>query len=128
MDNPSTKGTIAAAGTAAGISGAGSGTLLIALVRNLSDSSAYKSWMTIIAPTVSVIVTAIVAWTGYQANEYFKRKRIRDAFEEAMKAAQDIIDSDTATKRAKDQARANQSRLRQLMLDHAERRFQTELQ
>ncbi len=45
----------------AGAAGAGGGTLLVLLANNLPPTNPWKSWLALIAPSVSVAVTALAA-------------------------------------------------------------------
>lgn len=108
MSDASRKGLNATAG----LSGAGSGTLLLALARNLSDQHWYKSWAVLIAPSVSVTITAGLTWCNHRREERLKREEIRARLDEAMQAAQDVIDDPHASEQEKQRARENQTAIR----------------
>lgn len=46
----------------AGAAGAGGGTLLVLLARNLPDSHPWKSWLIIIAPSTTVFLSGVWLW------------------------------------------------------------------
>jgi hypothetical protein len=78
--------------TGAGATGVGAGTLLVLLARNLPDTSPWKSWALILAPSVSVALSWLVIWLRTEI-EYIlntrNQRRIFDAItvriEEALK-------------------------------------------
>jgi len=62
--------------TSASIAGASSGTLLVLLASNLPDNYPLKSWLVIIAPTVSIAFSLIWKFLIREKNAYYKRKRV----------------------------------------------------
>ncbi|WP_343668373.1 hypothetical protein [Chitinophaga sp.] len=62
--------------TSASIAGASSGTLLVLLANNLPDNYPLKSWLVIIAPTVSIAFSLIWKFLIREKNAYYKRKRV----------------------------------------------------
>lgn len=61
-----------------GVAGAGSGTLLLLLAKNIPDNYPIKSWLILIAPTVSIIL----AWFAKKVDVYFKEKKVEGLKEE----------------------------------------------
>ena len=57
----------------AGVAGAGTGTLLVSLAKNLPDANPYKSWLIIIAPTVTILIT----WIAKSIERYLKKRNVR---------------------------------------------------
>ena len=47
----------------AAVGGAGTGTLLVVLAQNLPPENAWKSWLVIIAPAVSALMTSFWVFT-----------------------------------------------------------------
>lgn len=87
--------------TSASIAGASSGTLLVLLASNLPDNYPLKSWLVIIAPSVSIAFSLIWKFLIREKNAYFKRKRVvkfkkllRKKIEEAL--SDGLISSDEA--------------------------------
>ncbi|RFM36070.1 hypothetical protein [Chitinophaga silvisoli] len=62
--------------TSASIAGASSGTLLVLLASNLPDNYPLKSWLVIIAPSVSIAFSLIWKFLIREKNAYYKRKRV----------------------------------------------------
>jgi hypothetical protein len=62
--------------TSASIAGAGGGTLLVLLANNLPDSYPLKSWLVIIAPSVSIILSLFWKYLSKKTNAYFKVKKV----------------------------------------------------
>ena len=62
--------------TSASIAGASSGTLLVLLANNLPDSYPLKSWLVIIAPSVSIAFSLLWKILIREKNAYYKRKRV----------------------------------------------------
>ncbi|SFW56294.1 hypothetical protein [Chitinophaga sancti] len=62
--------------TSASIAGASSGTLLVLLASNLPDTYPLKSWLVIIAPSVSIAFSLIWKFLIREKNAYYKRKRV----------------------------------------------------
>jgi len=76
MDEPSIepKHSIATKNTVtSNIAEASSGTLLVLLAENLPESNVYRSWLIIVAPTLSVFIT----WVLKKIDNYFKNKKIK---------------------------------------------------
>jgi hypothetical protein len=59
----------------ASLAGAGGGTLLVLLARALPDGSPWKPWATLLAPTLSVTMSAALLWLTATVNTYFRIKR-----------------------------------------------------
>ena len=76
--NPSTQSsnTQQPTSTSASIAGAGGGTLLVLLANNLPDTYALKSWLVIIAPSVSIVLSLFWKYISRKSNAYFKVKKV----------------------------------------------------
>jgi hypothetical protein len=46
----------------AGAAGAGSGTLLVLLANNMPTGNPWKSWLVIVAPSVSIAISVLYGW------------------------------------------------------------------
>lgn len=75
--------------TSAGIAGAGGGTLLVLLANNLPESYTFKSWLVIIAPSVSIVLSFFWKFISKKTNAYFKVKKV----EKSKKLLQKKIDT-----------------------------------
>ncbi|NOQ25731.1 MAG: hypothetical protein GQ564_10260 [Bacteroidales bacterium] len=60
------------------IAGASGGTLLVLLSSNLSDSSTIKSWLIIIAPSITVLISYLWRITRIRLNKRIIKKRIQE--------------------------------------------------
>jgi len=60
----------------AGVAGAGGGTLLLLLAENLPETSEYKSWIILIAPTLSVGLAAFWKWLSTIVDNYIKKRKL----------------------------------------------------
>lgn len=61
------------------VAGASGGTLLVLLANNLPDNYPYKSWLILIAPTISVVLSAFWIWSKTRFDTYIddnKREKI----------------------------------------------------
>ena len=76
--NPSTEAlnTRQPSSTSASIAGASGGTLLVLLANNLPDDYYLKSWLVIIAPSVTIAVSLFWKIIIREKNAYYKRKRV----------------------------------------------------
>lgn len=76
--NPSTQSsnTQQPNSTSASIAGAGGGTLLVLLANNLPDTYPLKSWLVILAPSVSIVLSLFWKYISRKSNAYFKVKKI----------------------------------------------------
>ena len=75
--------------TSASIAGAGGGTLLVLLASNLPDTYPLKSWLVIIAPSVSIVLSLFWKFISRKSNAYFKVKKV----ERSKKLLQKKIDA-----------------------------------
>ncbi|SEW19065.1 hypothetical protein SAMN05428988_2935 [Chitinophaga sp. YR573] len=62
--------------TSASIAGASGGTLLVLLANNLPESYPLKSWLVIIAPSVSIVLSLFWKFLSKKTNIYFKGKKV----------------------------------------------------
>lgn len=76
--NPSTQSsnTQQPTSTSASIAGAGGGTLLVLLANNLPDTYPLKSWLVIVAPSVSIVLSLFWKYISRKSNAYFKVKKV----------------------------------------------------
>lgn len=71
----------------AGVAGASSGTLLLLLAQNLPDSLTIKSWLIIVAPSLSVILT----WGIKKIERYFKNKLVESLIKKVKVKIEDKL-------------------------------------
>ncbi|HEY1166358.1 MAG TPA: hypothetical protein VGE90_14360 [Chitinophaga sp.] len=75
-NQPHTASTKISNNTTSNLAGAGGGTLLLMLAKNIPDPSEIKSWLIILAPSVSVFL----AWLWRLAGKkYDKFQKVREA-------------------------------------------------
>lgn len=60
----------------ADVAGAGGGTLLLLLAKNLPNTSEYKSWLIILAPTLAVCLSAFWRWISKNIDDYLKERKV----------------------------------------------------
>jgi hypothetical protein len=65
----------------AGLAGAGGGTLLVLLARQLPDTNPYKPWALLLAPSVAITLSAGLIWIQAVLKTYFELKRKDWVFE-----------------------------------------------
>jgi len=80
-----------------GAAGAGGGTLLVLLAQNLPESSSWKSWLIIIAPSVSILLSSIWLWAKRRIEDYFKNKEFNSAVEEAKMTLSEALNNTGTT-------------------------------
>lgn len=56
--------------------GAGSGTLLVIIAESLPETNPLKSWLVIVAPTLSVTLSALWYWAQIEIANYLQEKKI----------------------------------------------------
>jgi hypothetical protein len=71
-----------------GTAAAGGGTLLVLLAQNLPESSAWKSWSLIAAPTVSIVLGAFFTWIAAQVKQSWNDARFASAVRAAKARVQ----------------------------------------
>lgn len=77
----------------AGAAGAGSGTLLVLLANNLSDNHPWKSWLVLLAPSLSITVTVAYGWARKAIDEYFEVRRTQRFIREAKGTLKEALDN-----------------------------------
>lgn len=79
--------------TSASIAGASGGTLLVLLANNLSESYPLKSWLVIIAPSVSIVLSLFWKYISRKTNAYFKGKKVEKSKVLLQKKIQAALDN-----------------------------------
>ncbi len=80
-DAPKEKASGSAIG--GGVTGAGSGTLVVIIANGLPQDSPYKAVLLHSAPTVSVIIGTVTTYLISWLKQYLARKELEDAFSDA---------------------------------------------
>jgi hypothetical protein len=73
------------------IAGAGGGTLLLLLAKNLPESNEYKSWLIIIAPTITVGLAAFWKWISKEFELYLRKRTVKKLKEVLRRDANKVI-------------------------------------
>jgi hypothetical protein len=69
----------------ANVAGAGGGTLLLLLAQNLPETNEYRSWLIIVAPSITVAIVAIWKWATKKIDNYWKFRKIESLKEKLRK-------------------------------------------
>ena len=86
-----------------GAAGAGGGTLIVLLAQNLPESNPLKSWLIIIAPSFSVLLSSIWFWARRKIEDYFENKEFNSAVEEAKSTLKEALDNSGTSEAHKNQ-------------------------
>jgi len=98
----------------AGASGAGGGTLLILLANNLPDNDVLKTWLVLIAPTTSVVISSFWIWSKSRVEKYYLKKNIRSNFLNAKDTIQEALNNPFTSEDHKKQLRKEIEKLERL--------------
>ncbi len=98
----------------AGVTGAGSGTLIVMLANNLPEASPWKSWLVIMAPSVSVLSGAIYQWIKAKISDYFQQKDLSSAIDQARKTLETALNNQATTAEHKKELQKNLEKLEKL--------------
>ena len=90
-----------------GVVGAGTGTIIVAIASNLPNHFPHRSWLILLAPSISVGVSALWAWFRRRMADYLKEREINALFEQAEHRLKAIIDSPGESLQAKAQTQAD---------------------
>lgn len=94
MNEPSAPRKKPSSGKAgAGAAGAGSGTLLILLANNLPDKNPWKSWLVLLAPTLSVGISVLYVWIRKALDEYLGARKIERFVRDAKATLQEGLNN-----------------------------------
>jgi hypothetical protein len=77
----------------AGFAGAGGGTLLAVLAAHLPDNDAAKPWLLYLAPSVSIVLSAVWIWVQVQIANRFRDKEVHQLFERARGTLQEALEN-----------------------------------
>lgn len=98
----------------AGATGAGSGTLLVILANNLPETSPWKSWLVIIAPSISVLAGGLYHWCKEKIVEHFQQRDFVTAIEQARQTLEKSLRNPATTEEHKKELQANLEKLEKL--------------
>jgi hypothetical protein len=77
----------------AGAAGAGSGTLLVLLANNLPEGSPWKSWLVILAPSVSIAISVLYGWSKASIDRRAARKELGQVVDRARFTLQKALEN-----------------------------------
>jgi hypothetical protein len=75
---------------AAGISG---GTFLVALANSLPEGSRAKFWLTLIAPSVSVVLSVMWLWAQVEIANYMQDRKLKSLVSDAKSNLQEALNN-----------------------------------
>jgi hypothetical protein len=96
----------------AGAAGAGGGTMLVLLANNLPADSPWKSWLVIIAPSLSVGISALWFWAKQKIQSYYAIKAIEDAIDTVNK----VLDNHKTSDAHKEELKKELEKLEKILL------------
>lgn len=85
-----------------GAAGAGGGTLLVLLANNLPEASSWKSWLVIVAPSMSVLISSTWLWTRGKIEEHLKNKEFNAIITDTKATLTDALDNPATSKTHKE--------------------------
>lgn len=100
----------------AGAAGAGSGTLLVLLANNLPDRSPWKSWLVILAPSLSIGVTILYAWARKTIEHYIDRRQLEKFVRDAKATLKEALENPNTSDEHRKQLRAELESLEILLV------------
>jgi len=77
LSNSTNKSTKIKNNSTSNIAGVGGGTLLLMLAKNIPEPSSVKSWLIIIAPTVSVCLASLWRLLAKACDKYLQRRKVK---------------------------------------------------
>lgn len=105
----------------AGAAGAGSGTLLVLLANNLPDKSPWKSWLVLLAPSLSIGISVLYVWIRKAVDEYLEARKIERFVREAKATLQEALNNPNTSEAHRRKLRGQ---LEELELLHVKARIQ----
>jgi hypothetical protein len=108
----------------AGAAGAGSGTLLVLLARNLADDSPWKSWLIIIAPSATVFASVLWLWIRHALHEFTKRRQATRVIRQAKVTLEVAMQNQLTSTQHREMLRRKYEELELLEIDGLSQRLQ----
>jgi len=90
----------------AGAAGAGSGTLLVLLANNLPDHSPWKSWLVVLAPSVSIGISVIYSWVRKAVDDYLEARKVKRFVTEAQQTLKEALENTNTSEPHRKRVRA----------------------
>ena len=77
----------------AGAAGIGGGTLLVLFANQLPEADPLKQWLLLVAPTVSITLTAIWLWLKVEIANFVQDKKVKSLANAAKIALQEALEN-----------------------------------
>ncbi|SRR5258708_25217267 len=106
----------AGAKTGAGAAGAGSGTLIVLLANNLPNTDPRKSWLILLAPSVSIGISVVYAWIRTGIEEYFEERKIKKFVEQAKATLREALENKNTSEEHRSKLRGQLEELELLLV------------
>jgi hypothetical protein len=100
----------------AGAAGAGSGTLLVLLANNLPDKNPWKSWLVLLAPSLSIAITIAYGLVRKALDEYLDGRRIKRFVREAKVTLKEALENTNTSEAHRKKLRAQLEELELLLV------------
>jgi hypothetical protein len=100
----------------AGAAGAGSGTLLVLLANNLPERNPWRSWLVLLAPSLSIAITVAYAWGRKAIDEYLERRRVERFVREAKVTLKEALENRNTSETHRKKLRAQLEELELLLV------------
>ena len=80
-----------------GAAGAGTGTLLVALARNLPDDHPWKPWLVLLAPSLTVAIGALYSWAREGIEQYRNSRQLARLVHQAKQTVREALGNPLTT-------------------------------
>jgi len=94
----------------------GGGTLLVLLAQSLPDDSVLRSWIVVLAPSVSVALSALWLWIRREIDRQIERRRFEAAIREARAALMAGVENPNTSDAHKEELRKHLEELEMLLV------------
>ena len=108
--------------TGAGVAGAGSGTLLIALFNTLDDSNPFKKWLILGVPSISVGSGFIFLFLFSGFKSWWKNLRVNREQKQFETLAIEILNNPNTSEKHKEETRKKLEEVQKTNIDNKARR------
>jgi hypothetical protein len=118
--NKGTKHSAAVATTSklqSGAAGAGGGTLLVLLANNLPQGHPWKSWLLLIAPSASVAIAVLAAWTRRYLETLLNRRELKSLILQSKETLRAALNNDQTSPEHKAELRKHLEELESLLVE-----------
>lgn len=125
-ENNSTSSTVGPSILGSGaLAGGGAGTLLVALAGNLSADHPWKSWIILLAPACSVILSALVIWIRAKIENHIRIRDTKKLIAEAKRAAEAAIQNPHISQEHRESARKELEKWQSIEMEEYSDRFRS---